>query len=111
MATTDEIPADFKPTYWDYGSIEGTLHAIQDRAGNLEIRVQDLLWTRAIKCLIPEEMLEEALRLSNHRVELFGEIHYRRDDTPDSIRVNRLEQFPNDDDLPTIEEVRGLLSG
>lgn len=100
-----------KPAYWDYGSVEGTLDAIQDEAGGLELRIRDPLWKRAITCFFPEEMLGEAMRLFRQRVELFGEIRYGKDDTPESIRVNRLERLPDDDELPSIEEVQGLLSG
>lgn len=100
-----------KPAYRDFGSIEGTLNAIQDGRGGLELRVRDPLWQRSIKCFVPEDMLADAMRLFRERVELFGEIQYRRDDTPESIRVDRLERLPSDDDLPSIEEVRGLLAG
>lgn len=104
----DSIRKETRPTYWDYGTIEGTLSAIQDSSGGLELRVKDPIWRRAIKCFLPESMLDESIRLFGQRVELFGEIHYRKDDTPDSIRINKITRLPDDDDLPTIDEVRGL---
>ena len=104
------IREETKPAYWDYGSIEGTLNAIQDSRGKLELRIRDPMWLREIICLLPEKMLADAMQLFRQRVELFGEIHYRKDDTPDSIRVNRLERLPDDNDLPSIAEVRGLLA-
>ncbi len=104
------IRDETKPAYRDFGSIEGTLNAIQDGAGGLELRIRDPLWRRAIKCSVPEEMLDAAMQYFRQRVEVFGEIYYRNDDTPHSIRVHRLVHLPNDDDLPSIEDVRGLLS-
>lgn len=104
------IREETKPAYQDFGSVEGTLNAIQDGKGGLQLRVRDPLWQRAIKCFVPEDMLTEAMRLFRERVELFGEIHYRKDDTPDSIKVDRLEKLPSDDNLPSISDVRGLLA-
>jgi hypothetical protein len=104
------IREETKPAYHDFGSIEGTLNAIQDASGGLELRVKDLLWPRPVRCSLPEEMLPDAISHFRRRVELFGEIHYRKDDTPESIRVERLDPLPSDDDLPSIDDVRGLLA-
>ena len=104
----DFIREETKPAYWDYGSVEGTLNAIQDSVGGLELRVRDPLWQRAIKCFVPEKMLDEAMRMFRMRVELFGEIHYRKDETPESIRVERLDRLEDDSDLPNIEEFAGF---
>jgi hypothetical protein len=105
------IREETKPAYLDFGSIEGTLNAIQDGAGGLELRVRDPMWQRPVKCYLPEDMLAEAMVHFRKRVELFGEVHYRKDDTPDSIRVARLDPLPSDDDLPSIDEIRGLFAG
>jgi hypothetical protein len=104
------IREETKPAYHDFGSIEGTLNAIQDAAGGLELRVRDLLWPRPVRCSVPEDMLGDAINHFRKRVELFGEIHYRKDNTPESIRVERLDPLPSDDDLPSIDDVRGLLN-
>lgn len=102
------IREESRATYSDYGSVEGTLSAIQDGRGGLEIRVKDPLWRRPIKCFLPERMLDDAIGHFRRRVELFGTIRYRKDDTPDSIRVDRLEPMPDDSDLPSINEMQGL---
>ena len=106
----DFIREETRPAYTDFGSVEGVLNAIQDGKGGLELRIRDPLWSRAIKCLLPEGLLGLAMETFRQRVELFGEIHYRKDDTPESIRVERLDPLPNDDDLPSIQDVRGLLA-
>lgn len=106
----DFIREETRPAYTDFGSVEGVLSAIQDGKGGLELRIRDPLWSRAIKCSLPERLLGKAMETFRQRVELFGEIHYRKDDTPEGIRVERLEPFPSDDDLPSIEDVRGLLA-
>lgn len=76
----DLIREETRPAYHDFGSIEGTLNAIQDARGRLQLKVLDPLWRRAITCHIPEGMLADAMQLFRQRVELFGEIHYRKDD-------------------------------
>jgi hypothetical protein len=43
------------------------------------------------------------------RVEVSGIIHYRRNGTPISIDVERLEALPDDSELPSLDDVRGLL--
>ncbi len=104
------IREETKPAYHDFGSIEGVLNAIQDGRGGLELRVRDQMWPRPVQCYLPEDMLADAMTFFRKRVELFGEIHYRKDDTPDSIRVERLEPLPSDDELPSIDDVRGLFA-
>jgi len=106
----DFIREETKPTYQDFGSIEGTLNAIQDGSGGLQLRIRDPLWQRAVKCFVPEGMLADAMRHFRERVELSGEIYYRKDDTPESIRVARLEMLPSDDDLPDLRDMRGMLA-
>lgn len=105
------IREETKPAYHDFGSVEGTLNAIQDNTGSLEIRVRDPLWQRAIKCFLPEDMLADAIQHFRKRVELFGIVNYRKDDTPESIRVERLDPLPDDDDLPSLSDMRGILGG
>ena len=44
------------------------------------------------------------------RVELNGKIHYRRDGTPLSIEASELDILPEDDELPSAADVRGILA-
>ncbi len=106
----DFIREETRPAYTDFGSVEGVLNAIQDGKGGLELRIRDPLWSRSIKCLLPENLLGLAMETFRQRVELLGEIHYRKDDTPESIRVECLEPLPNDEDLPSVQDVRGLFA-
>lgn len=96
--------------YYDYGSIEGRLEAIKDANGSLKIGVRDYLYPRAITCDVPERMIEQVFASFRRRVELSGKIHYRRDGTPVSIEADQLEVLPEDDELPSANEVRGILT-
>lgn len=96
--------------YYDFGSLEGRLEAIQDVNGSLRIRVKDFLYPKAINCIVPEKMIDLVFNSFRRRVEIEGKIHYRRDGTPISIEASSIEILPEDDDLPTADDVRGILA-
>jgi hypothetical protein len=104
----ETIKEDWRIDYRDYGTIEGRLEAIQDYSG-LELRVRDLALRLIVKCYVPEDMLDEAFRHFRKRVEVAGLIHFRRNGIPISIDVTRIEELPDDNSLPSIEEVRGIM--
>ncbi len=103
------IREDWKSDYKDYGTIEGDLETIQDR-GSLQIRVRDQLLKQSVQCLVPEEMLKEIFENFRRRVEIYGLIHYRRNGHPISIAVDRIDPLPPDVDLPTLIDVRGIMT-
>lgn len=95
--------------YRDYGAVEGKLDAIQERSG-LQIRVFDQLLRQAVICHVEDEMLSDVFAKFRKRVEVTGVVHYRRDGRPISIDVENIEELPDDDDLPTAADVRGILA-
>jgi len=102
------IQEDWRADYNDYGTLEGVLQAIQD-GRSLTIKVKDLLFDNPITCYLKEGLLEDALSNFRKRVELSGIIHYRKNGTPISMNVHSFEVMPNDDDLPSAGDVRGIL--
>jgi len=104
----ETIREDFRVDYKDYGTVEGRLEAIQDQGG-LELRVRDAALRITVKCYVPEDMLAEAFGNFRKRVEVAGLVHYRRNGTPVSIEASAIEALPDDKDLPTIQDIRGLL--
>jgi hypothetical protein len=98
-----------KKDYFDFGTIEGRLEAIKDAAGSLQIRVRDFLYPGAIRCAVPEELIDQVFHCFRRRVEIEGKIHYRYDGTPISIDAHVIEVLPEDDELPTAAEVRGIM--
>ena len=105
------IQEDWRSDYYDFGTVEGRLEAISGTAGALQIRVRDFLYPRAINCVVPESLINKVLDNFRRRVEIEGRIHYRRNGTPISIEVQEIEQLPEDDELPTADEVRGIMAG
>jgi hypothetical protein len=105
---SETIREDWRIDYHDMGTVEGRLEVIQDHGG-LELRVRDPALRLTVKCYVPEEMLPNVFAQFQKRVEIFGLVHYRRNGTPVSIEASTIDPLPDDDDLPTPEEVRGIL--
>ncbi|MCF6314992.1 MAG: hypothetical protein L3J30_01600 [Marinosulfonomonas sp.] len=103
------VREDWESDYHDFGTIEGRLEAIQDSSGSIKIRVKDFLYPRAINCVVPERMIEQVLTSFRKRVEIEGRIHYRRDGTPISIEADHIDLLPEDSDLPSAADVRGIM--
>ncbi len=99
-----------EPTYTDFGTVEGKLETISDVSGVIKIRIKDNLYAKAIKCVIREDLVVKALQNFRKRVEIEGNIHYRSDGTPISIDVLKIETLPDDSELPSASEVRGILA-
>jgi hypothetical protein len=94
--------------YRDFGTVEGKLDAIQDR-NNLQIRVYDAMLRQTVICHVDEGMLPEVFANFRKRVEVSGIIHYRRNGVPIRIDIESIERLPNDSELPSLDDVRGIL--
>lgn len=105
----DVIREDLRAEYNDFGTVEGRLETIQDRRGSLQLQIRDPMFKQLVRCAFPEEMLADVFEKFRKRVEISGVIHYRRNGTPISIDAAKIDQFPDDDDLPTADDVRGIL--
>lgn len=62
-----------------------------------------------VRCYFPEELLPEVFDKFRKRVEVSGIIHYRRNGTPISIEAEHILALPDDSELPTAEDVKGIL--
>jgi len=105
----EAVREDWRADYKDFGTIEGRLESIQDRSGKLQLQIRDAALRQTIRCNFPETMLDDAFRCFRKRVEISGTIHYRRNGVPISIEVAGIERLPEDDELPSPDEVRGIL--
>jgi hypothetical protein len=105
----DVIREDWRADYSDYGTVEGRLETIQDKEGSLQLQVRDAVLRQTVRCYFPEEMLPEVFEKFRKRVEITGLIHYRANGVPISIEAASIDTLPDDDELPTPEDVRGIL--
>lgn len=92
------------------GSIEGQLIGVAGADGSYKIVIRDRLRGRKVPCVIGEAMLQSALVNFERRVVVRGLITSRADGTPVRIEVRALEAMPADDALPSIADMRGVLS-
>jgi hypothetical protein len=103
------IREDWRANYSDYGTIEGRLETIQEVHGGLQFHIRDAMLRQKVRCYFPEELLPEVFEKFRKRVEVSGLIHYRKNGAPIGIDAERIQPLPDDSELPTAEDVRGIL--
>jgi hypothetical protein len=105
------IREDIRSEYSDYGTLEGRLEAIEEShlTGGLLFYIRDVMLRQKVRCYFPEELLPEVFEKFRKRVEIAGVIRYRTNGSPVRITVDRIEALPDDNELPTAEDVRGIL--
>jgi hypothetical protein len=103
------IREEWRADYNDYGTIEGRLETIQESYGTLQFYIRDAMLRQRVRCYFPEELLPAVFETFRKRVEVSGVIHYRKNGTPVSIEAEHILGLPDDNELPTAEDVRGIL--
>ena len=108
VANVDEILGKYK----SFGTVEGILKAI-DLSRNPLFRVYDLLTTQSVRCYFDHQstsmdMIKKAL---DKRVAISGLITSTEDGEKISIKVEEIEIFPPEHELPSIVEMIGILGG
>lgn len=109
VANVDEIIGG---KYKSFGTVEGILKAI-DLSRNPLFRVYDLLTNKSVRCYFDHQstsmdLIKKALE---QRVAISGLITSREDGDKISINVEDIEIFPQEDELPTIAEIIGIIGG
>lgn len=103
------IREEYRADYNDYGTIEGRLETIQESYGTLQLFVRDTLLRQRVRCYFPEGLLPSVFDHFRKRVEVSGVIHYRKNGSPISIEAEHIIGLPDDSELPTAGDVRGIL--
>lgn len=79
--------------YTDYGSVEGRLRTISE-AGAFRIVIYEPIFSRSVPCNIPERLMRQVLGLFGRRVEVYGDISYRRNGFVNRVSVQEIVSFP-----------------
>ena len=104
------IREELRADHHDYGTIEGRLEVIKEgHGGALQFQIRDAMLQQKVRCSFPEELLPEVFDRFRKRIEVSGVIHYRKNGTPVSIAAEHIEALPDDSELPTAKDVRGIL--
>ena len=95
-------------THSAFGSIEGKIDSLSDKH-SFTCSVFDPIFNREITCYFQKPSVEEeAVAAFRKRVLVSGLVRYSREGFPTSIVVDAVRVFPDESELPTIEEVRAL---
>lgn len=90
------------------GAIDGRIQTVSERGG-AKFVVYDWLTDKAVRCVIPPEMLDRVMQAFGRRAEVYGQVFYDREGKARRIRVEDVAVFPEDETLPRADEVRGLM--
>lgn len=90
------------------GSVLGRLESISVHKNN-EIRVWDENSGKPIRCTYPRELEEIVKATLRERVLVSGLVSYNALGQPISVGVRELVRYPAADELPSIEDVTGLI--
>lgn len=94
-----------------YGSIEGRLRTVSDRAGYFQFVVFDDLFDKGVNCFISDEHLgEEALLAFRRRVIVSGMVQYDHEGRPVSIRADNIRTFRDPRELPTLDDMHNIFN-
>src|SRR5690606_36303839 len=104
-ATAENLLA---PAYEAAGAVDGILEKV-DGHGKLQFVIYDLMDERAVKCEINEKLLQQALLSFQKRVEVIGTVRYRKDGMPVAIKAERIVNFPEISEIPSLVQMRELL--
>lgn len=97
--------------YRAIGSIEARIEALFAHDTPYSCTAWTLLTNEPVRCFFSEpELLAAAYRNFQRRVTLRGILTSRVDGEVASMRVHSIEPFPSDDELPTVDDIRGMLA-
>jgi len=93
-----------------HGSIEGTVEAINVHQRTHYFNLYDSLTGSRVQCnfgaAIPLDQVKAALR---RRAVVYGLVRYRQSGLAHDIAVEAINVLPEDGDLPTAAQVRGII--
>lgn len=96
--------------YESFGSVEGVLECITIQDCLVFVICESLATEgEAMWCQFPSDLIEEARNVTGERVSVSGLIRSREDGKKVSIEVKEVHYFPSEEQLPTIDDVIGIL--
>ena len=107
--TSANLGTLIKGDFPSIGSIDGQLVGVQGTDGTYRIAIKDRMRGRKVPCIIHGDQLNKALENYEKRVIVRGIIYCRDDGTPLKIEARSFDPVLSDEDLPTMEDVRGIL--
>lgn len=101
--------------YSDYGTIEGTIDVLKiSKTDSYEARIRDDFTNHETTVILLDgEALDQFFLFAKNkqRVSVSGLVQYRAGGIPKSIMAEQYEVFPDASELPSIEDMIGILKG
>lgn len=91
------------------GFIRGALEYINIHGGKKVFRIYPEIGPSKVICYFPDELKDIAIGAVGQFIDVHGIMHYKSVSTfPHQIDVKKLEVLPNEDELPSIFDLRGI---
>ena len=91
------------------GSIVGMLELINLHGGVNKFHIYPAVGPKKVSCHFPSALLQDAIESINRHVNVLGKLRYKkRDRFAYGINVSSIEIYPQDEELPTIFDIRGI---
>jgi hypothetical protein len=108
LETVRKIRSLMEPRFESVGSVVGNLDSISIHSGT-EFRVWDEFSGYAVTCRFPKELFDKVKEALGHRVLAFGLVKANYIGQKRLVMLEGLEPYPKEAELPTIEEMSGLV--
>ena len=96
-------------SYEDFGTVDGVLDVVSAQKG-LEFRITEILRKKVVKCVVDDDLLDQALGSFRKRVEVTGTISYDKKGFPRTVKATEIMRFPEAEDLPHYSQLRGIFN-
>lgn len=111
--TKASVDSVLEAKYTDYGTVEGYLGAYSAWQGQAkQFSIKDDLTDNKVTCYTSNSSLLDSLKNAvERRVSVWGRVRYRKDGVPVNILVEGVRVFRTKDELPSINDMIGILGG
>lgn len=104
-----EIEKFVGPDEIEYGSVSGDLELINIHSNVNTFRIYPIIGAKKVDCRFRKADLQMAISGIGRYVEVRGELHYKhRDKFPYAVSATEIEVFPEEEELPSILDLRGI---
>lgn len=94
------------------GTVEGRLEFLNIHGNQNIFRIYSAIPPEKVNCFFPPDKIDQAREALGHKIRVSGELTYPGgNDFPRDIKVEAIELLPDDDDLPSLMDLRGVAPG
>ena len=91
------------------GTVEGRLEFLNIHANQNIFRIYSAIPPEKVNCFFPPDKIEEARDALGRKIRVLGELTYPKGNNfPRDVKVEAIELLPDDDDLPSLTDLRGM---